>query len=215
MIANPTRRAFLETSRLAGELIGHPAVEQRWLGPSVLAEYSIGGLAAHLARAASTVENYLGGTTPPPGADALSAPRYFASMSVSTDPGDELNKAARDRAEQAALAGAPAVVAGYSDSIQRLAERLALEPPTRLLSVIGERVLTLDEYLVTRLVELVIHGDDLAASVDLAPPDMPESALVSTIDCLVEVARLRHGDLAVVRALARRERDPLHALRVF
>ena len=215
MIANPTRRAFLETSRIAAELIGQPAVQQRWRDPSALEALSVGGLAAHLGRAVLTVEDYLGKAAPTPAVDTLSAPRYFASMNVTGDAGKELDAAVRKRGEDAAAAGAAEVVATVSDSLQRLAEQLALEPPTRLVSVIGERVLTLDEYLVTRLVELVIHSDDLAASVDLPPPNMPESALVSTVDCLVEVARLRSGDLAVVRALARRERDPLHALRVF
>ena len=32
---------------------------------------------------------------------------------------------------------------------------------------------------------------------------------------LVDVARVRHGDLAVLRALTRRERDPVQARRVF
>jgi hypothetical protein len=34
------------------------------------------------------------------------------------------------------------------------------------------------------------------------------------VETLVEVARLRHGDTAVLRALSRRERDPADALRV-
>ena len=88
----------------------------------------------------------------------------------------------------------------------------------RFLSVshlIGGLAITLDEYLVTRTVELVTHIDDLAASIDVPTPTLPEAALVTAVDCMVEIARLRHGDLAVVRALARRERDPLAALRVF
>jgi hypothetical protein len=32
---------------------------------------------------------------------------------------------------------------------------------------------------------------------------------------LVEVARVRHGDLAVLRAFTRRERDSVDALRIF
>ena len=38
--------------------------------------------------------------------------------------------------------------------------------------------------------------------------------LAGHITTLVEVARLRHGDAAVVRALSRRERDTAEALRV-
>ena len=40
------------------------------------------------------------------------------------------------------------------------------------------------------------------------------SAPVTAIDVLVGVARIRHGDMAVLRALARRERDQVQALRV-
>jgi hypothetical protein len=71
----------------------------------------------------------------------------------------------------------------------------------------------LDDYLETRLVELVVHDDDLATSVDV-PTELPGEALELAIDHLVAVARFRHGDLAVVRALARRERDISEALRV-
>jgi hypothetical protein len=35
------------------------------------------------------------------------------------------------------------------------------------------------------------------------------------ISTLVQIARLRHGDMAVLRALTRRERDLVQALRVF
>jgi hypothetical protein len=40
------------------------------------------------------------------------------------------------------------------------------------------------------------------------------SALELAVEILMEVARIRHGGLAVVRALARRERDAVQALRV-
>jgi hypothetical protein len=39
-------------------------------------------------------------------------------------------------------------------------------------------------------------------------------AMTLTIHELVEMARLFRGDLAVVRALSRRERDAINALRV-
>jgi hypothetical protein len=74
--------------------------------------------------------------------------------------------------------------------------------------------MTLDEYLRTRVVELVVHADDLAASVGVEPvPPQPATTAVA-IDVLVGVARIRHGDMAVLRALARRERDTVRALRV-
>ncbi|MFA5884848.1 MAG: hypothetical protein WDA60_13420 [Acidimicrobiia bacterium] len=50
-------------------------------------------------------------------------------------------------------------------------------------------------------------------NLDAGIPDAEAATLV--IHCLVDTARRRHGDLAVVRALTRRERDVHDALRVF
>ena len=72
----------------------------------------------------------------------------------------------------------------------------------------------LDDYLITRLLEVVVHTDDLAVSLGIEPPDFPRPATAAVIDCLLEVARRRHGDIAVVRAFTRRERDRPEALRV-
>jgi hypothetical protein len=63
-------------------------------------------------------------------------------------------------------------------------------------------------------VELVVHADDLAASVGVEPTPPQPAATAVAIDVLVGVARVRHGDMAVLRALARRERDTVRALRV-
>jgi hypothetical protein len=56
--------------------------------------------------------------------------------------------------------------------------------------------------------ELVVHGDDLAVSVGVPTPVFPPAATEITLDLLVRVAAWRHGPVALVRALARRERAP-------
>ncbi len=66
----------------------------------------------------------------------------------------------------------------------------------------------------TRLVELTLHIDDLCVSVGVPTPQLPADGTGAAIETLVEVARLRHGDGAVLAALARRERDDGAALRV-
>ncbi|MFI9754601.1 hypothetical protein [Streptomyces collinus] len=55
--------------------------------------------------------------------------------------------------------------------------------------------------------------DDLALSVG-AHCRTPEATFAIAVDVLVAAARDRHGDQAVLHALARRERDALQALRV-
>jgi hypothetical protein len=64
------------------------------------------------------------------------------------------------------------------------------------------------------VVELVVHVDDLATSLGAEPAPLQPGTSRVAIDALVDVARLRYGDLAVLRALARRERDQVEALRV-
>lgn len=73
--------------------------------------------------------------------------------------------------------------------------------------------MSLDGYLQTRCVELAVHLEDLALSVN-SPVRAPEGAVALAVDVLVAAARARHGDQAVLNALTRRERDAEEALRV-
>lgn len=96
-----------------------------------------------------------------------------------------------------------------------LRARLAEEPAGRRVAVAHRpgKELVLDEYLRTRLVEIAVHTEDLALSVGVAVRS-PEAAVSMAIDLLVAAAVERHGDEAVLRALMRRERDLVEALRV-
>ncbi|MES2092386.1 MAG: hypothetical protein V4531_01065 [Actinomycetota bacterium] len=76
----------------------------------------------------------------------------------------------------------------------------------------GEELL-LDEYLRTRLVELAVHTEDLALSIGVEVTS-PAPAVSMAVDILVAAARERHSDQEVLRALTRRERDTVDALRV-
>jgi hypothetical protein len=68
--------------------------------------------------------------------------------------------------------------------------------------------LSFDDYLVTRVMEIVVHSDDLAVSVGVEPPVLPEVVLGPVLALLVGVSLQRHGQASVVRALTRRERAP-------
>lgn len=206
------RLTFLETINVVRPLIASQEVGARWIEESCLPQFSVGGLAGHLARAALTVDTYLERPAPESGTP-ISAPAYFANLD--SDISSALNAGIRQRGEELAGRGQRELVMQLDDLITRLPERLEGEPHDRLVVVAGDEIMRLNEYLITRIVELTVHADDLATSVKLEPFALPATALNLTIDALVGVARYRHGDLAVVRALARRERDAIDALRVF
>ncbi len=210
---NDTRRIFLESVETSRAVLGAPQVAARWEAPSVLPEFTVRGLAGHLARATLLVVDYL--NQPVPEARPIPAAAYFARAVTSSDPGAPQNVMVRERGEAEAVGGHAALLRRLDEASGRLRTLLASESPDRLLRAANGLVLRLDDYLLTRVVEIVVHVDDLALSVGIAPPAWPPAVIGAAIDHLVDVARFRHGDLAVLRALARRERDAAQALRVF
>lgn len=197
---------------------GAPLAE-RYEGPSALAEFSVRGLAGHLRRAMTMVEAYLDQPAPAAGSgsdvESPSAAAYFATvLPADQDLDSEFHRAIRQRGIETAPERADDFSREWAETAGNLITRLEEEPADRLVQVFGGVVLTLDEYLATRLVELVVHADDLAVSLDVAPALLSPAVTGLVITTLVEVARLRHGETAVVRALSRRERDAAEALRV-
>lgn len=73
----------------------------------------------------------------------------------------------------------------------------------------------LDDYLRTRCVELVVHTDDLAASIGLPTHEPDRAAVAVALDVIFEMCRARAGDAEVLRALARPERGQPDTLRPF
>ncbi|MGH9010027.1 MAG: maleylpyruvate isomerase N-terminal domain-containing protein [Acidimicrobiia bacterium] len=216
------RALFCDAAAAAAPLVADPALKERFDGPSALAEFSVRGLAGHLLRAMTSVDGYL--DRPAPDAIAsgeageaprVSAAEYYASvLAGETDINSDFHRSIRQRGLEAAPEAPEAFPGAWAKMTARLQARLPAEPADRLVQVYGDLVLTLDDYLVTRLIELVVHADDLAVSLGVDPPLLPAAATCLVITTLVEVARVLHGDIAVVRALARRERDAVGALRV-
>jgi hypothetical protein len=212
------RESFLATAAEARGLIASRSAAAKWHEPSVLDGLDVGALAGHLARAAFVVIAYLDGSDPDLGADAgelLTADQYFERIVPAPDVSEQIHAGVRARAAQEAAAGHAALVGRVDSTLSDLNDRFASEPADRAVKVIGGLVLPLDEYLVTRMVELVVHCDDLAASVELATPTFDALTMACVIGCMLAMVRARHGDIAVVRGLARRERDAIGALRAF
>jgi hypothetical protein len=209
---NEVRDAYLRSAAAAVELIGRRELGERWNDPTVLEEFEMGALAGHLARGILTVYWYL--DMPEPDGAVVSASEYFAeSPAAGGSVHSEANAQVRARGEETARGGWARLYLDVGKAADRLADRLATEPASRLIPAVGQ-ALTIDEYLKTRIVELVIHIDDLARSLELPTPELPYEATTIAIAVLVGTARVRHGDRAVLNALARRELDTREALRV-
>lgn len=179
----------------------------------MLPAFSVGGLAGHLARAVLQVDAFLDQPEPEPDVPAISAGRYYGDLTGTTDLESPLNVGVRQRGMAVAEEGHAALVQRTRRTLDRLHDRLPAEPPGRRVTALG-RVLLLDEYLLTRLVELTVHVEDLALSLGVETPWMPEEAWRDAVTTLMDAALQRHAAPAVLRALTRRERDATDALRV-
>ena len=206
------RRAFFESFAAVRPLLDHDELERRWLSESALRGFSVRGLAGHLVHAGRRPVEYLAADVPED-ARPVPGPHYYATVLPSMD------RSAHDdvitRGEASAGGGPGDLRARYRETLDALPDVLADEPSDRIVQVFGGVVLLLDDYLVTRICEILIHTDDLAMSLGVTPPETPQAAVDLAIDHLVAVGRAMHGDRAVLMALSRRERDVAEALRIF
>lgn len=187
-------------------LFESPELERRWQSASALEGWTVGILAGHLARVVS-VPRYVVAEPPPTGpptaADGLSFGRSA-----------ERDLVARENATQYAGGSPRSLLARYRDDLAAVTAQFEAQPLDRLVLTKGTRVVALDDYLIGRALELFVHADDLAVSLGLATPPPPEELMTRVLELLVTSARTRHGDVPVLRAFTRRERDDVDALRV-
>lgn len=202
------RDAFLEIAELAVRMLDAPEVVGAWDKPSALAEWNVGGLAGHLAAQIFIVRGALG--EPAPEAAPLSLLEHYTRVAWVDEPLDgETNTRIRAGGDGLAADGAAALAAGVRAAVAELRAELPRTPGDRavLLRHTGW-ILTLDDLLLTRMMELAVHMDDLAVSAGITAPEIPQAALEPVLTLLTNLAVRRHGQAAVLRALTRAERSP-------
>lgn len=196
---------FLETARVVRNAVSTETVARHWDDDSALEGYSVSGLAGHTVRAILTPLTYL--RQPAPEGDPVGPAEYFVHALANYDPIESLEHATvRDRGQRAAAEGPAALVERADEAIAELEQILRTIDDNRLVTVFSDLVMNVDEYLVTRILEMVIHLDDLASSVSEPLPQPPGDAIDLTLATSIEIAAIRHGHTALLRALTRRER---------
>jgi hypothetical protein len=181
-------------------------VAEAWDQPSALAGFTVGGLAAHLGWMIILVADALAGE--PPNLPAVTAEEHYRRAPwTDADLDADINVAIRDGGEEAAAGGHAAFLAGLDTALARVRADLPGTAPDRLVATsVGAWALPLPQSLLTRLVEIAVHSDDLAVSVGLPTPELPDAAIRPVLGLLVILAAGRHGQPAVLRALTRSER---------
>jgi len=201
---------YLLAAESALRLIGRVEVAQQWDRPSALPRMTVGAVAAHLGAQVLTVHAAL--TAGEGVTRELPVPlleHYDRVAWVRADLDDDANVTIREGAERSATHGHDALVRQLDAALADL--RLAftsLELPPAVTMPWWDWSVSFPDYLVTRTMEIVVHSDDLATSVDLPTPPLPGEVEDPVLGLLVSLAVRRHGSLPLVRALSRAERAP-------
>lgn len=202
---------FLAASGVAVDLLESAEVAGRWADPSVCEGFTVGGLAAHLGWQVQSARWAVDSARPADGVVVTSLTgHYEQALWVGVAVEEPVNVGIRDAGEKRAQVGAAEMARLTRQAREELARSFGSLGPLEVIAMpwIEGRAMSAQDVLATRVLELLIHTDDLAVSVGVDTPRAPDSAYARVFGILTEVAARRHGPLALLRALSRAERAP-------
>lgn len=188
------------------ELVSSVDVADAWERESALPGMTVGGLTRHLVSQPECAVEFL--TTPgPPDAQLLTLVGHYDRVDWWRAPTyAPENTSIRDDFNQMGAAGHSESVEVLARSREQLGAALDAAGATTYVPWQDGKLPT-DDFLVVRLMEIVVHANDLAFSVGLAAPTFGPEALEPVLALLAALAARRRGQEAVLRALSRHERS--------
>ncbi len=187
------------------DLVGSREVGDAWDRESALRGMTVGGLARHLVSQPECAVDFLAATCPSD-AQVLSLVGHYERADWLLAPVDALaNTSIRDDFNEMAFSGQTDAVETLARSRARLPAAIAGAGPTTYVPW-QDCALPTDDFLVVRLMEIVVHADDLACSVGLSTPSFDTEVAEPVLALLAALAARRRDQVAVLRALSRAER---------
>lgn len=197
--------AFLAGAPVAAGLLRDDSVRAHWRDDSALPEMSVGALACHLSRQFRRAAELLPRPSTLPVLPTVDEHYARAAWVMSTSPHDPANDRTTDDAE--AALGHAAMLDRLESDLATTRHLLTTTPTPTPIDIPWQGwSLNRDDFLHTRLVEIVVHTTDLAESLRLPTPEFADAAFAPVRDLLTRLAVRRHGQTAVINTLTRRER---------
>ncbi|MCX4094991.1 hypothetical protein [Nocardia sp. alder85J] len=96
-------------------------------------------------------------------------------------------------------------MAGVESALADQRPPVVAAPADRVVSTAGGLPMLLDDFPLTRLLEIAVHSADLALGADIPTPATAPHVFEPILDLLARLAVVRYGQVAVLRALSRAE----------
>ena len=188
-------------------LVAAPEVRAAWERESALPGLTVGGLTRHLVSQAECAVEFLRIQPLPPDAAVLSLSELYGRTDWFTAlVGAVENTSIRDDFNAMAAGGHEHSVAIFEHARSELPAVAAAAGPLTYVPW-QDCAVTTEDFLVVRLMETVVHADDLAASVGLPTPEFGDDIAHPVMALLGMLCAKQHGNGAAVRTLARAERS--------
>ena len=188
------------------ELVGSAQVADAWQRESALPGMTVGGLARHLVSQPECAVEFLARPAPP-GTVVLSLVGHYDRVDWLHAPLDApQNTSICDDFNDLGAAGPAESVEVLARAGRQLGAAIEAAGPTTYVPW-QDCALPTDDFLVVRLMEIVVHADDLAYSVGLSTPRFSPEVLEPVLALLAALAQQRRGQDAVLRSLSRHERS--------
>ena len=171
MSARITAALRAEASRLSSELTGLTAAD--WARPTDCPPWTVADLLGHVVTILAWIPDMLSAPAPPR-ADVDAAGYYRADDRFSEAGNAARVELARDRAARAG--GGPALAASFHRTWRHVLTLCEREPAARVVRTRHGDAMLLSDFLLTRVVEVGVHGLDLAAALNRPPWLTPEAA---------------------------------------
>ncbi len=192
-------------------------VAEHWSKASAVANYTVGGVAAHAVHSVVWLDQVLKDAEPVNLRRVEIAGFFGINRVDESEDRDPFSASLRAAAEAFAATGPYVVISTCTASRDELVGLLSQASAERAVPVVrvpGAQV-PLRDYLRTRVLEVVVHGDDVASSVPgMSVADPPPAAMDMCLGVCLEMARGRLGDIETLRAFTRGERSEPSGLRV-
>jgi hypothetical protein len=187
------------------DLIQRAEVCEQWLQPSALPKMSIGALACHLGRQVARAAELLPVQSDLAPLGCVDTHYMRAAWVTTTSPDDPPNDRSTDDTE--AALGAATLKGRTAAALARVRGLLEGGAAADIILIPWQGwSLRRADFLLTRMLEIVVHADDLAISLGIPTTEFPAEIFIPVSDLLVRLAVKRHGQSAVISALTRRER---------
>lgn len=206
---NDVAEQYVAAGRVAVAVLGEARVSSRWNETSALPLYLVSGLAGHLAGQVGVVLKVLegAGAAEVEGSVVSGADFIVQGRWIDAPPDSEVHEHIRRSGDQYAQHGPADLVTLARRQLSIIERELSgrrLDEPVKF--PWDSPHLSLEDLLINRMMEIVVHVDDLCASVDIPVPEFPTEIGESVLNLLLAVALRREGAHRLIQSLTRPDR---------